>query len=310
MPSRAPLLRRWHLTATAASLEHARALSAAGVPLCVQVAVDTGMHRLGIPASDTDALAAVFALPHLKVTGVFSHLCTSDGTTEPHRAFARAQCRRFEDALSALRARGLDPGQTHLQASYGVLNPGCARGRRYDTARVGIALYGVYSDLSPTQRRLPLKPVLSLRARVASVRTIQPGQGAGYGLAFQARRETALAVVTIGYGDGLPRQLSQTGGEALIRGRRCPMVGRMCMDQLFLDVTEVPAVQPGDLVTLIGRDGGQEITAGEVATHCGTITNELLSRLGPRLPLVSCGGDAVPNPPDGLEKSVTFSSAQ
>lgn len=110
-----------------------------------------------------------------------------------------------------------------------------------------------------------------------------PREGAGYGLAFQARRETVLAVVTIGYADGLPRQLSQAGGEALLRGRRCPMAGRMCMDQLFLDVTDVPEVRPGDLVTLIGRDGGQEITAREVAERCGTITNELLSRLGGRL---------------------------
>ena len=150
-------------------------------------------------------------------------------------------------------------------------------------ARAGIALYGVYSDLSPTQRRLPLKPVLSLRARVASVRTLQPGQGAGYGLAFQARRETRLAVVTIGYADGLPRNLSQKGGRVLIRGAFCPMAGRMCMDQMLVDVTGLPEAAPGDVVTLIGRDGSNELRAEELAVRCGTITNELLSRLGARL---------------------------
>lgn len=285
-PVCAPLLRRWRLTATAASLEHARALSAAGVSLCVQVAVDTGMNRLGIPASDTDALAAVFALPHLKVTGVFSHLCTSDGTTEPHRALARAQCRRFEDALSALRARGLDPGQTHLQASYGVLNPGCARGRRYDTARVGIALYGVYSDATPVEHPLALRPVLSLRARVAAVRRLAPGEGAGYGLAFTAKRQTRLAVLAVGYADGIPRDFGDRGGAVLLRGTRCPVVGRVCMDQMLVDATGLPVeAKAGDTATLIGADGGQTLSAEEVARCCGTITNELLARLGPRLGL-------------------------
>ena len=116
-------------------------------------------------------------------------------------------------------------------------------------------------------------------------------------MTFRAERETALAVVTIGYGDGLPRQLSQEGGEALIHGFRCPMVGRMCMDQLFLDVTEVPEIRPGDIVTLIGRDGGQEITAQEVSSHCGTITNELLSRLGPRLNVMGVTGRSAGNKP-------------
>ena len=120
------------------------------------------------------------------------------------------------------------------------------------------------------------------------MRTLQPGQRAGYGLAFQARRETRLAVVTIGYADGLPRSLSQKGGRVLIRGTFCPMVGRMCMDQLLVDVTGVPQTAPGDVVTLIGRDGGEKIRAEEVAARCGTITNELLSRLGSRLPIRYC----------------------
>ena len=119
------------------------------------------------------------------------------------------------------------------------------------------------------------------------MRTIQPGQGAGYGLAFQARRETRLAVVTIGYADGLPRNLSQKGGRVLIRGTFCPMVGRMCMDQLLVDVTDAPAVAPGDTATLLGQDGGAAIPAEELAARCDTITNELLSRLSLRLGLIA-----------------------
>ncbi len=286
-PACAPLLRRWRLTAAVTGLDHAKALSAAGVPLTVQLAVDTGMHRLGIPASDTDALVAVFALPHLKVTGVFSHLCTSDGRSEPDRAFAQAQCRRFAHALAVLRARSLDPGQTHLQASYGVLNPACTGGQVFDTARVGIALYGVYSDAAPVDRPPDLRPVLCLRARVAAVQSLAPGEGAGYGLAFVARRPTRLAVLAIGYADGIPRNFGETGGVVLLHGVRCPAVGRVCMDQMLVDATDLPgALGAGDRATLIGTDGGQTLSAEEVAGRCGTITNELLARLSPRLGLV------------------------
>ena len=278
-PKDAPLLRRWRLIQTVADEAHGHALAARG-PVRVHLGLDTGMHRLGVPAADQEALVRLFREKNLRIDGVFSHLCVSDSLEKGDEDYTQQQLDGFYQAVDWLRSSGYDPGAVHIQSSYGLLNlppQPC----RY--LRAGIILYGVPSDSAPTASWPDLKPVLSLRARVASVRRLAPGEGAGYGLAFQAQRETALAVVTIGYGDGLPRQLPQVGGAALVRGCRCPMVGRMCMDQLFLDVTEVPEVQPGDLVTLIGRDGGQEITAREVAGQCGTITNELLSRLGPRL---------------------------
>ena len=274
------LVRRYDLVQTVVDWDYARQLNRLGAPIRVHVAVDTGMHRLGVPAADQEALVRLFREKNLRIDGVFSHLCVSDSLEKGDEDYTQQQLDGFYQAVDWLRSSGYDPGAVHIQSSYGLLNlppQPC----RY--LRAGIILYGVPSDSAPTASWPDLKPVLSLRAQVASVRRLAPGEGAGYGLAFQAQRETALAVVTIGYGDGLPRQLPQVGGAALVRGCRCPMVGRMCMDQLFLDVTEVPEVQPGDLVTLIGRDGGQEITAREVAGQCGTITNELLSRLGPRL---------------------------
>ena len=281
-PREVPLLRRWHLTQTVADEAHGRALAAQGGPVRVHLALDTGMHRLGLPAGDRSAIARMYRLKNLRIDGVFSHLCVSDSLKKEDMDATLEQLTLFYDTLDWMRTQNLSPGRVHIQASYGVLN---LPPQPCTWARAGIALYGVYSSLSPVQRRLDLKPVLSLRARVASVRPLRPGERAGYGLAFQARQETRLAVVTIGYADGLPRQLPQQGGRVLIRGAFCPMAGRMCMDQLLVDVTALPDVQAGDVVTLIGRDGARELRAEELAARCGTITNELLSRLGRRLEL-------------------------
>ena len=284
-PEEAAELVRWGLTQCVADEAHGRALSAAGVPLEVHLALDTGMHRLGIPAEDHGAIARTRALPNLRFTGTFSHLCVSDSASPEDQAFTQTQLDRFYGAVAWMAAAGLDPGAVHIQASYGILNlppQPCA------WARAGIALYGVYSRGEDRPPSDVLRPALSLRARVAALRTVPAGEGAGYGLAFRARKDTKLAVVTIGYADGLPRMLAQAGGAVLVRGVRCPMAGRMCMDQLLVDVTGVPQAAPGDVVTLIGRDGGAEIRAEEVAAQCGTITNELLSRLGNRLPIQYC----------------------
>lgn len=283
-PEMASQICRWKLIQTVADEEHGRTLAAQGVPLSVHLALDTGMHRLGIPAEDHKALRHLYELPNLNIEGVFSHLCVSDSLEAEDVSFTRAQLDRFYGAVRWLRTRGLDPGEIHIQASYGIWN---LPPQPCSWARAGIALYGVFSDDAPTGRRLDLHPVLSLRARVASVRTLLPGEGAGYGLAFRAEQMRRLAVVSVGYADGLPRSLSQQKGEVLLHGMRCPMVGRMCMDQLIVDVTDVPCVKPGDVATIIGTDGGQAIRAEDVAGQCGTITNELLSRLGHRLPIVA-----------------------
>ena len=279
----APLLARYGLTQTVADEAHGLALSACGVELKVHLALDTGMHRLGIPAEDAAAIARMFALPHLRVEGVFSHLCVSDGDSDQDRAFTANQLKTFYRAVEGLRRQGLDPGAVHIQASYGLcrLPPQPCR-----YARPGIALYGAASSPDAPLGVAGLEPVLSLRARVVSVRTLPAGCGAGYGLAFRAAEDRRLAVVSIGYADGLPRALSQRGGQVLLGGRRRPMVGRMCMDQLLVDVTEGPEVAVGDVATLIGRDGEEQLSAEEVARQCGTIANELLARLSPRLPAV------------------------
>ena len=285
-PEAAPLLRRWNLTQTVVDAAYGRALSAQGRTLRVHLALDTGMHRLGIPAEAREDIAAMYRLPHLRIEGVFSHLCVADSPSPEDTAYTRRQLDAFYEAVSWIQTAGYRPGRIHIQSSYGIWN---LPPQPCQYARAGIALYGVRSDRSPVRQALDLRPVLSLRARVASVRHLEPGEAAGYGLAFHAEGRTRLAVVTIGYGDGLPRDLPQRGGEVLLRGRRCPMAGRMCMDQLLVDATGLEEVLAGDVVTLIGRDGGQEIRAEELAERCGTITNELLSRLGKRLTCFQAG---------------------
>lgn len=158
--------------------------------------------------------------------------------------------------------------------------------------RVGIALYGVSSAPDePLPAELGLEPVLSLRARVACVRRVPAGEGVGYGLLESSPAERCIAIVAIGYADGVPRSLSGSAS-ILVSGERCPVVGRVCMDQLMVDVTGVGGVSPGDVVTLIGRDGSGEIRVEEVAKAAGTISNEVLSRLGRRLPRTFAETDA------------------
>lgn len=283
-PEEVPLLARWNLTQTVADAAHGRALAAQHRHIHVHLALDTGMHRLGIPAEDWKEITEMFRLPSLVIDGVFSHLCVSDSLDAENVAYTEKQLTLFYDAVARLRAAGYNPGKIHVQASYGIWN---LPKQPCDYARAGIALYGVRSDNTPVQHRFDLRPVLSLRARVASVRSLQAGECAGYGRVYQAEKPRKLAVVTIGYADGLPRDLPQRGGEVLLRGHRCPMVGRMCMDQLLVDVSTLSEVCPGDMVTLIGRDGGQVIPAEDLAERCGTITNELLSRMGTRLPVIT-----------------------
>lgn len=281
-PAEFDLLREFDLTQTVVDEDYGRALGAYGRELPVHIGIDTGMHRLGIPFSHTDAVRNMWKYENLKITGVYSHLCTSDGTTREEQSYVRLQEGRFQKIVAMLRAEGRTGFSTHLQGSYGILNQNVLTGS-YDLARVGIALYGVFSEPSAElERKYDLKPVLSLKARIACVRELEEGEGAGYGLAWHADSRRRLAAVTLGYADGYPRALSNRG-HALVRGRRVPVVGRVCMDQLLLDVTGMPDVRPGDEAVFIGRSGELSIRAEDVAAEAGTISNEILSALGKRL---------------------------
>lgn len=280
-PSRAAELSRYRLSQTIVDAEHAESLNHCGRPIPVHIKVDTGMHRLGESFTHVPEIARMFEFESLKIKGIFTHLCVSDSPEADDIDFTKKQIRDFYRLLDELKERRVQVPKIHIQSSYGVLNYpelqcGCAR--------VGIALYGVLSAPgAQTKLSVDLRPALSLKSRVALVRTVEEGDCVGYGRAFAAQQETKIAVIPIGYADGFPRGLSDGKGHALIRGRRVPIVGRICMDQFTADVTEIPDIEVGDIVTLIGKDGAEEITAEQAASDAGTITNELLSRLSDRL---------------------------
>ena len=285
-------LMHYRLTQTAVDLDCAGRLSVyAGKVNCgrtagnrdtiaVHVGVDTGMHRLGIPYDRTDLIEKVWGLPDLRVTGLFSHLCVSDGLTDAEEKYTREQIQRFDQAADYLHKKSIRGFKCHIQGSYGLLTyPEYS----YDLSRPGIALYGCLSSADDRVRAsVSLKPVLSLKARAASIKELPAGESAGYGLTYTADSTRRIAIVSVGYADGIPRSLSNCG-EALVRGRKIPVIGRICMDQLTLDVTDVPGILPGDEVVLIGSSGECRLTAEDMAGKAGTITNEILSRLGGRL---------------------------
>ena len=217
----------------------------------------------------------------LQVTGIYSHLCVADTDEEEHVDFSRRQAETFKSVVESLQARGVELGTVHLLSSYAAVNyPEYA----YDYARLGILMFGVKSSPADYLREdLQPMPVMTLKARITSVREIGPGETVSYGRIFRAERPTKVASVSIGYADGIPRCLSGGKLRAIVRGQYAQGIGRICMDQLMLDVTGIEDVRVGDEAVFIGRQGDCVIYAEELAENAGTITNELFSRLGARV---------------------------
>lgn len=280
-PRRAVHIRRYRLTQTVLDLKYARLLERQKKTVAVHIKIDTGMRRLGIDAEDIESVERVFSMEHIKVRGIYSHLCCSDSLNEEDVFFTESQIERFERLLDRLRADGFEPGKTHIQSSYGLMN---YPELRFDYVRAGIALYGVLSDCRGEVRNpLDLRPVLSLRSRVVLIREVKKGESCGYGRAFTAKRDSLIAILPIGYCDGVPRSLSEGVGAAEIRGRTAPFAGRVCMDSVAVDVTDIEDIAVGDVATLISDDPQSPLYAPLVAERTGSISNELLCRMGDRL---------------------------
>lgn len=278
---RAGQLHRYDLTQTLIDYDYALRLEQQNKAVKVHIKIDTGMHRLGFDWNDPEKICKVFAMKKLDVQGIFTHLCASDSIAQEDIAFTHKQIERFHGLLHELKERGIKIPKTHIQSSYGLLNyPEI----RCNYVRAGIALYGVLSAPNDQTKLHPdLRPVLSLKTRVILIRKIAKGESVGYDRAFTAERDSVIAILPIGYADGFPRNLSNEKAHVLINGQKAPIIGKICMDQMAVDVTDVPDVKTGMTATLIGTQKDSKIEAADIAQNAESITNELLSRMGSRL---------------------------
>lgn len=285
----APAIIAHDLIQTVTDLEYAKKLSKAmekdPVKLRAHIAVDTGMTRIGLRGETCEEEAeTIYGLPGLSVEGIFTHLSCADSEEDDDKIYTKNQIEEICGLAARLKKRGLNVGAVHFLNSAGCVYHKDARS---DFARFGIMLYGLKPNYS-LALPVDLEPVMELKACIAQVKTVEPGVYVSYGRTYKTERETKIATVTIGYADGYPRLLSGKS-EVLVRGMRAPVIGRICMDQMMIDVSGVPNVCEGDTVTLFGRDGNDEITADDLADLIGTIGYEIVCGISPRVPRVEAG---------------------
>lgn len=270
------------LTATVTTLEAAQRIAGVarsqGRRVRVHLKVDTGMGRLGVLPEQAAGLArAVAGLPWVELEGVYSHLATAD---EPDLSYTEWQARRFDETLASLEAAGVRPRLRHLANTAGAL---VSKRLHFDLVRLGLGMYGCY-PAPHLAGRLGLRPALRLVARLSEVRELPEGSGISYGRAYVTPRPTTIGTLPVGYADGFTRRLSGHA-RALIQGEVFPVVGRICMDQCMVDLRG-RRFGPGTPAVLLGPGDQGEMSLDEAARLTGTISYELMTQLGPRLPRV------------------------
>lgn len=272
---------------TPGGVEAARAAAGAGtVPWAVHLKIDTGMHRVGADPDLARAIAEqINESAELVLGGTFTHLAVADAPNRPETA---EQLRRFDEVLDQIRAVGINPGVIHSANSAGTfLHPDSRR----DMVRTGISLYGYPPDRSVSELCGGLSPALTLTAEVTMLRTLSKGDGISYGLRHTVDGPTRVAVVPLGYADGIDRRLGLAGGKVLIGGSRCPVRGVVTMDQMVVELPDGLDAAIGDEVVLLGTQGSESVTADDWAELLGTISYEVLCRFSSRVPRIYTGGD-------------------
>lgn len=284
-PEQYNTLLEYDITQTIFQYESARLLSEAalraGHTATVHIKLDTGMGRIGfLPDGESlDDIERICSLKGLNVEGIFTHFACADIKDEKS---VYAQKKKFDGFISELERRGISIPVKHASNSAGIIEyDDC----RYDMVRSGIILYGLYPSETVSREKLPLIPAMSLKSHVSYVKTIKPGDCVSYGSVFEAQKPTVVATVPIGYADGYPRT-EKTGKRVLINGEFAPIIGRVCMDQFMVDVTDIPGVKQGDLVTVVGKDGENEITVDEIAKSAGIISYEVVCGISRRVPRI------------------------
>ncbi|HHU76987.1 MAG TPA: alanine racemase [Firmicutes bacterium] len=276
------------LTTTIFHWEMASLLSdqaqAAGKRVPIHVKLDTGMNRLGLlePTKIMAFLDKLSALPGIWVEGLFTHFATAD---ELENDFLQEQMQKFNKIIRESKKRGMHIPLMHAANSAAAA---CFPQSHLDMVRIGIGMYGYYPSAAISREKFKLYPVLSLKSRIILLKKIYPGATISYGRTFTATKETLIAVVPIGYGDGYSRQLSNKG-VMLVHGQEVPVVGHVCMDLTMLDVGSVPDAREGDEVVVYGKQGLGEIMVEKVAEQLGTISYELLCNISSRIPRIYTG---------------------
>ncbi|MDE5854307.1 MAG: alanine racemase [Ruminococcus sp.] len=268
------------------SYEYAEALAQnTPEPIRCHIKIDTGMGRIGLryetPEKCADEIIKIMQIDKISVEGIYTHFAVADSNTSDNIAYTDRQENFILDIYRQLKNSGINLPHIHFMNSAAT----CYRNSSRSTlSRAGIIIYGLHPDISLD---IPegIEPVMELKAVISQVKTVEVGTCISYGRTFSAEHEMCIATVTIGYADGYSRLLSSKG-EILVHGRRCKIVGRICMDQLMIDVSDVPQTKSGDIVTLIGRDGDDIITADELASIYGTIGYEVVCGISKRVPRI------------------------
>ncbi len=249
-----------------------------GVTAPFHLAVDTGMSRIGFQVSDenADVCAKLCTLPGITAEGIFSHYATADSRDLTK---ACAQADRFDGFCHMLEQRGVQVKLRHMSNSAGIVN----LKQHYHMARPGIVLYGMYPSLEVDREQLSVQPALNWKSRITHIKTLEAGREISYGGTFITEKPTAVATIPVGYADGYRRALSNRF-YVLIRGKKAPILGRVCMDQMMVDVTEIPNAQVGDTVTLVGTDGDERITMEEIAAAADVLHYEFSCGISRRVP--------------------------
>lgn len=271
------LLAQYDLTQTVISFDYAVLLETFGQNTKVQLAIDTGMHSTGVPVDEYRNIKTILDFKNLMVSGMFTQLCITNYLVKKDIEFAENQNGRFQKLNERLTADGYSL-KTYVVSSYGLRKDSSPKG---DCAQIGIPLFGAVNrrrDLALLP--IELKPVLSLKARVISIKDIKTGDYVGYDCAYKANRTRRIATLGIGYGDGVPRSLSCGHGKVLIRGEAAPVVGYICRNQMMVDVSDIPHVHHADPAVLIGCSGETRISIYDLAEQANMITDEILSGFG------------------------------
>lgn len=280
-----PDMVQWEITPTIYSLDMAKAFDAAaakaGKVANIHIKIDTGMSRIGfLPGEESlDEIEKIHELRHLRIQGMFTHFACADMRDKTHVGH---QIEKFHQMIDGVRQREIPVEIFHCSNSASIME---LPSEHMNLVRAGIILYGLYPSNEMEEKRLPLKPVMSLYSHIVHVKEVPEGVTVGYGATYVTGRPTRIATVPVGYADGYPRSLSNRAS-VLLHGRRVPIIGRVCMDQFMVDVTDMPQVSVGDVVTLVGQDGEEILSVEEISEMAGSFNYEFVCDVSRRVPRV------------------------